>query len=68
MILDKGKKNIGVLGISFKKGTDDLRNSPIVEVIEKLSAKGYNAFLVKSSWESGTLLSRRVLAVGGNII
>jgi GDP-mannose 6-dehydrogenase len=41
MITSVGKKRIGFLGMSFKPDTDDLRESPLVEVIETLLGKGY---------------------------
>jgi GDP-mannose 6-dehydrogenase len=42
LIMDKGHKRIGLLGFSFKAGTDDLRESPVIEVTERLLGKGYD--------------------------
>ena len=42
LIMEKGRKRIGVLGFSFKEGTDDLRESPMIEIIERLTGKGYD--------------------------
>ena len=58
LIMSIGKRKVAILGLSFKAGTDDLRCSPIVEVVEALLGKGYEISIydknVKVSQLTGT--------------
>ena len=41
LILKTGQREVALLGLSFKPNTDDLRESPMVEVAQSLLARGY---------------------------
>jgi GDP-mannose 6-dehydrogenase len=56
MITEKGSKKVGILGFSFKAGTDDLRESPLVEVIERLIGKGYDIRLYDKNVKIASLV------------
>jgi GDP-mannose 6-dehydrogenase len=45
LIRDAGHRRIGLLGLSFKEGTDDLRESPIVTLAEQLIGKGFELLI-----------------------
>lgn len=53
-VLWTGKRKIGVLGLSFKAGTDDLRESPAVQLVKRLIAEGCHVKI----WDDHVLLGR----------
>jgi GDP-mannose 6-dehydrogenase len=56
LIMKKGKKKIGILGFSFKPGTDDLRESPMIEIIERLAGKGYDVRIYDKNVQLASLV------------
>jgi GDP-mannose 6-dehydrogenase len=54
MVLSTGKKKIAQLGLSFKAGTDDLRESPQVQVIKRLMGEGLEVRV----WDEDVSLGR----------
>lgn len=56
MITEKGSRKVGILGFSFKAGTDDLRESPLIEVIERLIGKGYDIRLYDKNVKIASLV------------
>ena len=56
LVEGSGRKNIGVLGLSFKPGTDDVRESPIVPLVETLVGRGYQVRI----YDSGVKVNKLV--------
>ena len=45
MVLATGLRSVGMLGLSFKSGTDDLRESPLVTMAERFLGKGFRLLI-----------------------
>lgn len=56
MIYAKGCRKVGILGLSFKAGTDDLRESPMVRVAEQLLGKGYDLRIFDHNVELASII------------
>jgi GDP-mannose 6-dehydrogenase len=56
MILESGCKRVAVLGLSFKAATDDLRESPHVELVKRLLGEGRHVVI----WDENVCLGRLV--------
>ncbi|MCB1498900.1 MAG: nucleotide sugar dehydrogenase [Bauldia sp.] len=55
-ILAQGRRRLSFLGLSFKPGTDDLRESPYLEVVERLLGKGYDIRIFDPNIELSQLI------------
>jgi GDP-mannose 6-dehydrogenase len=55
VLADMGKKRVGLVGLAFKAGTDDLRESPAVEFAETLLGKGYDLKIIEPCISQGSI-------------
>ncbi|HEV3304908.1 MAG TPA: nucleotide sugar dehydrogenase [Candidatus Sulfotelmatobacter sp.] len=56
MVLDTGKRNVAILGLSFKAATDDLRESPQVQLVKHLLGEGCSIKI----WDDNVSLGRLI--------
>lgn len=67
LIKKTGKRKIGFLGFAFKSGTDDLRESPLVTVIETLIGRGYQLSVYDSNVHLSSLLGKNKEYINNHI-
>jgi len=67
LVLGHASRRVGVLGFSFKTGTDDLRGSPVVELIERLIGKGYDVLVYDRDVSLGRLTGTNLDHIRGRV-
>ena len=67
LIREKNYKKIGLLGLAFKPGTDDLRESPSVELAEQLLGKGYELKIYAPAVNQSRLIGSNKEFIDGKI-
>lgn len=60
LIRDHGQKKVGLVGLSFKNGTDDLRESPMVDLVETLTGWGFSVKIYDPNVMVGRLRGRNL--------
>lgn len=66
-VLAIGKRRIGLLGLAFKPGTDDLRESPAVELAERLMGKGCDLRILDTAVRQAKLIGANRDYIEGRI-
>jgi GDP-mannose 6-dehydrogenase len=56
VVLNSKKRIVGVIGLSFKQGTDDLRESPLVHLVKRLLGEGCNCLIYDQDVVLGRVL------------
>jgi GDP-mannose 6-dehydrogenase len=56
IIARNGKRRVAMLGLTFKPDTDDLRESPLVELVERLIGKGFEVVIYDNDLELSRLI------------
>lgn len=63
LILSRPARRLGFIGLSFKKGSDDLRDSPYVELVERLLGKGFEVRIYDSDLDPQRLVGANMAHV-----
>jgi GDP-mannose 6-dehydrogenase len=66
-VLSLGRQKVGLLGLTFKEGTDDVRESPAVELAETLVGKGAEVRIYEPAISRGTIHGANLSFIEGNI-